>query len=128
MRRDYSVYQGDTEIGRVQVQQEGLYYRFFCRCKLNTQAITRLWVSCGEKRESLGVLVPVDDGFGLEAKIPASRFGQGEMAFSVDSKQVHTTGRKFCPIYPEEPFAYLTQLNNAFLVYQDGKKGILVQE
>lgn len=128
MRRDYSVYLGNTEIGRVQVQREGLYYRFFCRCKLNTQAITRLWVSCGEKRESLGVLVPVDDGFGLEVRIPVSRLGEGDMQFAVDSKQTIPSGSKFYPIYPEEPFAYLTKLKDAFLIYQDGKKGILIRE
>ena len=34
---------------------------------------------------------------------------------------------KFIPIYPEEPFAYITRLKTAFLVRQNGQVGMIVE-
>ena len=41
----------------------------------------RLFVRCGSREENLGIVVPMDGGFGLDTRIPVKRLGEGEMEF-----------------------------------------------
>ena len=127
MEGTYGVYFGNRLAGKVQVLQQGLYYRFICRCQLTGDIVCRLTVTCGEKQESLGVVVPMDGGFGLDTKLPVKRLGQGNMTFMLSPKHEVTTVH-FVPIYPEEPFSYIERLKDAFLVRKNGQAGILLKE
>ena len=109
----------------MQVQKQGLYYRFLCRCRLSGDMLYRLLVSCGGKQEDLGILVPVNDGFGLDRKIPAKRLEEGTPEFRVICNREALEGN-FIPIFPEEPFAYITRLKESYLVRRNGQAGILV--
>ena len=124
---DYDVYFGSQSCGRVQVRRQGLYYCFACRCQLTGEVVCRLYVSCGGKRENLGVVVPMDGGFGLDTRLPIKRLGQGKMEFYLIPKHEVAAG-KFVPIYPEEPFAYLNRLKDAFLEVREGKTGAVIKE
>ena len=119
---DYGVYFGDKSVGKAQVTEQGLYYHVVCRCSLSGEVMYRLEVSCGEKRENLGVLVPGENGFGLDTRFPISRVGRGELSFRHLPRHDPLQGRLFVPITPEEPFAYLSWLKDAFLEIQEGKK------
>ena len=118
---------GKDRVGKVQVLREGLYYRFFCRCRLSGDVVCRLAVRCGEKEENLGVVVPVGDGFGLDKRLPVKNLGEGEMTFFLMPKQERLEG-KFIPIYPEEPFSYIARLKDAFLARQNGQIGVVIKE
>lgn len=122
----YNAVLAGKNVGTVQVIKEGLYCRFRCRCKLEDD-VCRLMVSCGDKQENLGVLVPSGEGFYLETKIPAKRLGQGKPVFSVIPNRAVLTG-KFIPISPEEPFAYIARLKEAYLVTRNGQQGIVIRE
>ena len=122
---NYGVFFGNQEAGKVQVQRQGLYYRFHCRCRLTGDVVCRLYVSCGGKQENLGVVVPMDGGFGLDTRIPVKRLGEGEPAFSLVPKHDPPQGQ-FVPIVPEEPFTYIERLKTSFLVKKYGEMGILV--
>ena len=61
----YPVGFGQARVGKVEVRKQGLYYRFFCRCQISGDVVCRLVVSCGGKQENLGVVVPLEEGFGL---------------------------------------------------------------
>lgn len=123
MEGNYGVYFGKQMAGKVQVQRLGLYYRFQCRCQLSGDIVCRLSVRCGDKRESLGVVVPMDGSFGLDTKVPVKRLGEGEMMFSLVPKHEVEPG-KFIPISPEEPFAYIARLKKGYLARRYGKIGI----
>lgn len=127
MEGNYEVFFGEQAIGRVQVIREGLYYRFRCRCKLTGEVVSKLTVSCSDCEESLGVLVPMGDSFGLETRLPAKRLEEGKPTFRVMPNRVVMPG-KFVPIKPEEPFAYIARLKKAFLVRQNGQVGIMLGE
>ena len=127
MEGNYGVYFGSRLAGKVQVIRQGLYYRFICRCQLTGDVICRLQVSCGDKRENLGVVVPMDGGFGLDTKLPVKRLGEGKMTFQLRPKHEMMSG-KFVPIYPEEPFAYIERLKKGFLVRRDGQVGVMLPE
>lgn len=123
MEQTYPVTRNGKHTGKVLVQRQGLYFLFRCRCSLPEQGIYRLWVTCGQHQESLGILVPKDGSFILDTKVPIKRIGEGNMSFSVVTKdQVSTT--TFVPISPEEPFAYISRLKESFLAIRDKQPGI----
>lgn len=125
MEGDYGVYFGNQLAGKVQVLRQGLYYRFICRCQLTGDVICRLTVSCGTNRESLGVVIPMGGGFGLDTKLPVKKLGEGKMEFILVPKHEIRTG-KFVPISPEEPFSYISRLKESFLERSGGQVGITI--
>ena len=127
MERSFSLTVAGKPAGKVTVQRQGLYDRFSCRCKVPGDGMYRLMVTCGNHRETLGVLIPKDDSFVLETKVPSKRIGEGDMTFSLFSKQ-QTHTENFVPICPEEPFRYISRLKESFLVQKDGQLGILIEE
>ena len=125
MEGNYEVSFGRQVVGNVLVERLGLYYRFHCRCKLTGDVICRLQVVCGDKQENLGILVPVGEGFGIDTKLPIKKLGEGIMRFFLLPKHEAATEVKFVPIYPEEPFRYISRLKTLYLERQNGQIGIL---
>ena len=123
----YPILRGGETIGQACVERKGLYYYFSCRCKLSGEVIYRLTVSCGEITENLGVPVPEGEDFVLMTRIPASRLGQGEMTLRAVPKHGKPEG-KFIPIAPDEPFAYLRQLEKAVFEKRNGQMGIILKD
>lgn len=118
---------GGTAVGQVRLVKEGLYYRFFCRCRLSGDVVCRVMVNWGDLRENLGILVPSGEGFALETRVPVKRFGKGKPEFSVTPSRP-PTGEKFLPISPEEPFSYIARLKDAFLEVREGQVGAVLRE
>ena len=127
MERSFSINVCGRPIGKVTVQKQGLYYRFICRCDLSGDIIYRLMVSCGTVRENLGVLIPQKGSFYLDTKLPVKRIGEGDMVFTLLPKQDACSGT-FIPIYPEEPFSYISRLKKTFLMYENGQPGIHIEK
>ena len=125
METCYEVCYGNETVGKVQLRKEGLYYRVICRCMVPGKEIYRLFVQQGSRRESLGVLVPEDDGLVLNKRIPVKRFSDGTFAFVVSTGAGSCTG-EFVPICPEEPFLYIHRLKTAFLESENGRIGIRI--
>lgn len=128
----YAVSFANQSVGKVQVIRQGLYYRFICSCRLSGDVVCRLKVVCGGKEENLGIVVPVQDGFGLDTKIPAKRLGEGKPEFYLVPKGVAATERtepagQFVPIYPDEPFAYIARLKKGFFAIQNGQAGVILK-
>ena len=121
----YDIRRGLEVVGTARVEKEGLYYRICCRCAVSGEGMRRIVVTCGKSREDLGICVPMDNGFGLEKKIPCKRFGAGNPEFLLLPKYPGVQG-KFVPVYPDEPFAYMSRLKGAFLEIRDGQPGVLL--
>lgn len=126
MEGNYEVYFGNDQTGKVQVIRQGLYYQFHCRCKLTGAVMCRLEVVCADRRENLGVLVPVDRGFGLDTRLPVKRFGEGRPRFHIIPKHDKPEGL-FIPIIPEEPFSYIERLKDGFLERRNGQVGVVLK-
>lgn len=127
MEGTYGVYFGTQLAGKVQVQRQGLYYRFTCRCRLTGEVMCRLRVTSGGRRENLGVVVPMDGGFGLDTRLPAKNLGEGEIAFSLVPKHDIPTVA-VSPVYPEEPFSYIARFKREFLARQCQRMGTCLSE
>ena len=123
----YEIRRGNETVGTAKVEKQGLYYRICCRCRVSGEGMRRIVVTCGKTREDLGICVPVDGNFGLDRKIPCKRFGEGVPAFSMMPKYPEAAG-KFVPVYPDEPFAYMTRLKDAYLQVRDGQPGIVITD
>lgn len=93
---------GSRSVGRVQVRRQGLYYVFHCRCALSGETPWRLEAACGEKKEDLGVLVPMDGGFGLDTRRPVKTLGEGKLRFTLLPKESRT-GRTLRPFIRKNP-------------------------
>ena len=126
MEGTYEITVGNKAVGKITVTKQGLYYRFSCRCTLSSDVVCRVMVSCGGMEESLGILVPMDGGFGLDTKIAAKRLRPGTPKFRIAPNKVETKG-KFVPIYPEEPFSYIERLKDAYLARQNGQIGVIIK-
>ncbi len=127
MDGSYDLTMGSQTVGHVHVEKQGLYYHFSCRCKLGGDVMHKLVVHCGGREENLGVCIPMDGMFGVEKKIPAKRLGQGTPQFQLLPKHEEKKG-KFVPVYPEEPFSYLSKLENAFLETRNGQIGVVIAD
>ena len=128
MEGTYPVTFGQTRVGKVEVQRQGLYLRFLCRCQISGDVVCRLTVSCGTDRENLGIVVPMDDGFGLETKIPAKRLGEGRPEFTLMPRHETSGSGTFVPIRAEEPFAYIRRLKDAYFERRYGQAGVVIKE
>lgn len=126
MQGTYCVYLGKQVSGYAEVRKSGLYYFFKCRCKISGDVVYRLTVISGQKQEKIGVLVPMEDGFGLDTKVPCKRFAEEELKFVLLPKLDKPEGQ-FIPIYPDEPFSYIEKLKQSFLVKKYGQVGILLE-
>ncbi len=126
----YEVRLDEETVGQAQVEKQGLYYRFSCRCRLAPGKLLRLTVRCGEKETDLGVFVPMDGQFGVEKKLPCKQFGTGKPEFYIGSRKqrTETTAPVFYPVYPEEPFAHIRRLKDAYLETKNGQMGIVFRE
>lgn len=119
---NYGVYFADNLCGKVQVRKQGLYYLFVCRCQLSGDVICCLKaVFPGEERK-LGILVPMDGGFGLQRKVPVKHFDGKPLRFIVSVKGEESAGL-FAPIYPDEPFMYIEKLKDGYLARKNKQIG-----
>ena len=122
----FEIKDGGCTVGKATVEQQGLYYKISCRCNLTGKGMYRLTVFCDEKQEDLGTLVPLDGVFGLEKRIPVKRLGEGNPEFLLRSKD-SVRREKFVPVYPEEPFTYMSRLKDAYLERRNGQLGIVIR-
>lgn len=123
----YTLSFGDRAAGKVEVTRQGLYYAFSCHCRLSGDIVCKAVADWGDKQESLGVLIPEGDGFCLKTRLPAKRFPDRDPHFRVLPNRTAINGR-FIPIRPEEPFAYLERLKEAYLARQNGQLGVILTD
>ena len=120
----YDIYRGAEKIGKAQVVRKGLYFHFRCCCNLSGSVIYRLIASEGENTVNLGIPVPDGDCFRLETKIAKNKFGSGTLMICAQPRSFKQR-EIFAPIYPDEPFAYIKELEKARMVQKDGQIGVL---
>lgn len=127
MSQCYDVWLGKDPVGKVYVDSQGLYFRFRCRCRIVGNVICRLVASRGGEEVHLGIPVPSGGEFALDTRLPAKRFPPGEFRFCLRPKHSELQG-KFVPLSPQEPFAYITRLKNAYLEKRDGQVGLVITD
>ena len=115
MEGAYPVLQGGQAIGSVSMARQGLYYHIRCRCRISGEVMFRLILTHQDGQLDLGILTPMDGCFGLNSSISAKKLGKGNLVFSLRPRHPSTEEKCF-PVSAEEPFAYLQELERAYLV------------
>lgn len=127
MTGQYEVTVGTQRVGQMDVRQIGLYYHFSCCCALSGEIIQRVLMKMEGREYNLGILVPEGGKFRLRTRIPVRIIQTGTPKFCV--VPFHRKEREnFVPIAPEEPFAYLTKLRQAYMVREGDRVGIAFRE
>lgn len=127
MEGTYTIWLGQDPVGKVEVQRQGLYYYFYCKCQLYSKVICRVTITCGGKHETLGVLVPVGTEYRLTKKLPIKLFSEAMPEFWITPRLPRN--RDICvDIYPEEPFRHIAKLENAYLCKKQDKLMIAIRD
>lgn len=121
----YDLIMADEKIGCVTVRKDGLYLQISCRCDLSGEVMFQLNLDSNKGRACLGTLVPMDGRFGLETSVAGKRVGEGDLKFSLQPKH-EVMDKHFIPIHPEEPFSYLSRLEQAYLCCRHGQIGLVL--
>lgn len=123
MSEKYCVFLNTKEVGTVQVEKSGLYYRVSCSCQLDSKSMYNLFVSAGKKHRKLGICIPKDGRLCLETNVAIKELGEENMQFHLERRDQRGTVN-FQPVVRGEPFSYLEELENAYLAEMNGLLGI----
>ena len=123
----FEVKQDRSIVGTVRVEEKGLYYVFRCKCNPLGDGMHHLVAVTEQGKTDLGICVPEASGFCVYARIPKKRLVDGKVEFLLLPKRPGMEGR-FVPVYPEEPFAYLSKLKGAYLQTRGGQIGIVITQ
>ena len=124
---EYAVFLGNDPVGTVSVNKKGLYYQIECQCKLSGSVICKLTANWEDKAVDIGILAPEGDGFVIRSNLPIKRAGEGTVSFHIKPKH-QKLPESFVPIRADEPFAYLSMLEKAYLCKIEGNIGIVIPE
>lgn len=102
MTDTYDITYDSAPVGRALMKKQGLYYAFSCRCRLPDEGLYRIHAISADRREDLGICVPMDGGFGMDKKIPIKRMGEGELTFQLVPKDWKQQEPAIVP-EPEKP-------------------------
>lgn len=149
MAETYDIICEDEAVGTAKMKRQGLYCSFSCRCRLPQEGLYRIHVICGENREDLGICVPLDNGFGMDKKIPSKRLGDGAVTFELvpkdwqpkkeivpepvavaeeEAPEPEPAQERFIPVSEETPFDHLDKLEHAHMEIRDDTPGIVIEE
>ena len=131
----YDVTLHGNRVGKVQLSKQGLYYQLRCTCSAVDTDIYRLLGRCGQTQSRFGVLIPEGNRLTLETKIPVKKLNTDDLEFWLERTSAHArelpekkSGFQYIPIYPDEPYTYLSKLKNSYFEIRNGKAGILIIE
>ena len=143
MAETYEIIFDQECVGRAIVERNGLYLCFCCRCRLPNEGLYRIHVIGDDVREDLGICIPMDDGFGMDKRIPVKRLGEGAFCFELLPKDWELTAAEpklveeqetampvpqFIPVSEDEPFEHLDKLENAHMEIRDDVPGVVIDE
>lgn len=126
MEGTYKVNFGEKQVGTVEIMRTGLYYEVHCFCCRCTDQMVELIAEREGFRENLGLLLPVEGGLDLKMRTPVKRMGEKALSFSLHLR--HGEEEKLVEVAADAPFAYLQQLENAHLVFKQGKAMIALRK
>lgn len=117
----YDVLLNNIPVGNVQVDREGLYYKFQCSCRFPQNRIYRIRVSDGKSEIMLGVCIPKGDQFVLNTKIPTKKIQGETLLFTAE-----TQNEMGICVESGMSFAYLDKLETARLQNTNGQFRIVI--
>lgn len=116
---------GNEVAGHVSVRYEGLYCHISCSCRLTGAVLYKLVAVVEDETINIGVCIPKGKYFCVEKRIPAKILNGKAVSFHLVPKH-QDLDSSFIPIRADEPFAYITRLEKAYLANNDGIMYIVI--
>lgn len=113
--------------GSVCITKEGLYTRFLCQCRLPDNHIYRLSLSCNGQKTDLGICVPQGEYYTVNKIVKSRQIGDGEMCFQI-IPTTEKTKDSFIPLLPNQPFDYISKIENMILCVDNDGYGVLIED
>ena len=123
----YQIYLGKEPVGTANLEKQGLTYSICCRCRLSGEVPYKVVARCDGKEVDLGLLVPENGAFQLKSRVNVKQLGAGEISFHAVPRHV-TPDVMFVPVSADEPFKYLSRLQNAFMARSQGIQGVVLTD
>ena len=120
----YSILCKDHPIGTAEIIEEGLYYRFCCKCTTKLVGINRIMVINRSNRVDLGICVPEKNYFVLNTRIPRKHFKDKSFSFELISDDDYI----FNNVYTGMMFDKLDKLEAAHLEIVSGQPQIIINQ
>lgn len=121
----YDIWLGNERVGQASVEQQGLYYKIQCHCRLTGAVRYHIRVAGSRGEENLGLLVPEGKTFCLSGSVAVKKLGE-ELRFSLTPRHPEQSGM-FLPLRTDEAFVHLAKLKDAVFTCRNGQPGLLVQ-
>lgn len=121
MESQYPVYWKDRKTGVVNIEKEGLYYRFSCCVQLPAGTRCHLYASKEEKDYDLGLCIPQGADFVVRTRLPAKRFAPGNYRFCLRQPGAE----RFVPVSSNLPFDALDNLEQGKFTRRESVAGIV---
>lgn len=127
MEETFDLLYNDQTVGTVCRKREGLYFCFRCQCYLPDEHVYYVALKCENKLYKLGICVPSENGYTMQARVRIKNFAEAPMTFTLLRKD-STADRLFVSIEENQPFAYIDKLYSAYMVFSDGRQGICIEK
>ena len=113
---EYPIFFAGEEKGIAVVTRQGMFWYIRCSCQCCEELGCSVIVSWTEDQcVDLGRCFREEDRWCLSTRIRRNAVPEGKPVFRMMIKNAKSAER-LVPIQPEEPFAYLSRLKNAYLV------------
>lgn len=120
---NYPVYWNEKEVGRADVNRQGLFYVFHCRVNPPKGELYRLQVVSKGQITDLGICVPEGADYVLTKRVSLKSIGEGKWEFQLTA---NNRKEQFIPIIQGQPFVYLQELEKGKFHIQNGMSGIVI--
>lgn len=118
----YNIIWKSNLVGTAEVFDEGLYYRFSCKCTIRYEGIYRIIVINGMNMIDLGICVPEKNNFVLYKRIPKKLFKEKTFSF----KLIPSNNNCLVNICSGMACDWLDKINTARLVIVNGLQKIVI--
>ncbi len=122
---EYPVFFAGSQVGKASVTQEGMFWRVRCQCKASADVPFAIQANWGTETLDLGLCAKSGEELTLTTRINRKKTPQGRPVFRMFAKH-RNIADLFAPIRPEEPFAYISKLKDAYLICKGDQKGIMI--
>ena len=120
---NYNIYMNNIKVGTAEVEPQGLYTLFRCRCSFHKTATYRIHAQFGTTTIDLGVCVPANGSFLKRTKIATKKLNSEMPRFYAINADIKSD--KFVPIDPLGEFEYISKLDTGEFCIRDLERGIV---
>lgn len=84
----YPIIFDDREVGRAEMEKQGMFFVVRCFCNLKCSRSSRIYIDDGTKKMDLGLCIPIKNGIGLTTRIQVNHIDIDHISFFLTEEHV----------------------------------------